>query len=65
MAKIFITLADGKIQSCYSDIGIDVLLIDFDNFKEGTKDFTEETLKNNTEMLELYDSGQLKEISIK
>lgn len=62
MAKIYITVDGGAVQSCYSDIDIEVVLIDFDNMRVAPDEEREEILLNNTEMLEAYDDGLLKEV---
>ena len=64
MGKLYITLADGKIQSCYSDIPIDVAIIDLDACLTFEYDqFKERILVVNEEMLGRLDAGELLDVT--
>ena len=62
MAKIYITVDGGAVQSCYSDTDIEVVLIDFDKMKVVEDDERNEILNNNQQMLNAYDEGILKSV---
>lgn len=60
MSKIYISVEGGVVQGCYSDIDIDVILVDLDNL-HGADDEERERIENlNTEMLGKIDSGEIK-----
>ena len=64
MSKIYITLGDGKIQSCYSDIPIDVAIIDLDACLTFEYDqFKERILVVNEEMLGRLDADELLDVT--
>jgi len=60
MPKIYITVDGGVVQSCYSDIDIDVILIDLDNLHGADEEERENILAANSTMLNEYDNGIIK-----
>lgn len=64
MGKLYITLADGKIQSCYSDIPIDVAIIDLDAYLADVGgQIAENVGVVNEEMLGRLDAGELLDVT--
>jgi len=64
MGKLYITLADGKIQSCYSDILIDVAIIDLDAYLADVGgQIAENVGVVNEEMLARLDAGELLDVT--
>lgn len=64
MGKLYITLADGKVQSCYSDISIDVAIIDIDAYlASGGGLISDAVGAINEEMLGRLDAGELLDVT--
>lgn len=56
MSKIYITIGAGKVQNCYSDLPIDVAIIDLDALSQ--IDYA-----NNGEMLDRLDDEELIDVT--
>ena len=62
MPKIYISVEGGAVQACYSDIDIDVILVDLDNLQGADDEEREEIEALNSEMLQEFDSGIIKAV---
>ncbi|MFA6661799.1 MAG: hypothetical protein WCS56_02045 [Bacilli bacterium] len=62
MSKIYITVDGGVVQGCYSDVDIEVIMIDLDNLQGADENRTNEILELNSTLLNEIDNETVKAV---
>lgn len=62
MPKIYIHVDGGNVQGCYSDIDIEVVLVDLDNLHGAEDEERNKILAAKAKMSEGIDDGTLKDV---